>query len=126
MELKDIIIKINELLEDKKYYYIVTPTYTIPGHYYNKDIHAYTPEGDIVKEEPEEISGLYTWDELLTVLDNNLLLTTDVPDVAPDKIVKEGKHKVLLEYDKEDEVEYEDETGYEMRYYNYHIQICEK
>ena len=76
----------------------------------------------------EEISKLYTWEELLSVLDDEYLLTSAVPDEPPTEILKEEhNHKIILNYEVEREQEYDDEDGrYEIRYYTYDIQICIK
>ena len=100
----------------------------IPGHYWNDDIKAYTNEGDIYGYDGLEISKLYTWEELLCALDDEYLLTDDVPDDAPTEVIKEEHdHKILLEYEVEREQEYDDEYGhFEVRYYTYEVQICVK
>ena len=116
------------LEEEPKYYFIVDANYSVPGHYWNDDIKAYTPEGDTYGGDPIETSKLYTWQELLYALDDELLLTDDVPDEAPTEILKEENgNKILLEYDVEREQEWDDEEGhFEIRYYNYDVQICIK
>lgn len=114
--------------ETTKYYYIINADYVIPGHYWNDDIKAYTNEGDIYGYDGLEISKLYTWEELLCALDDEYLLTDDVPDDAPTEVIKEEHdHKILLEYEVEREQEYDDEYGhFEVRYYTYEVQICVK
>ena len=114
--------------ETTKYYYIVDADYVVPGHYWNNDIKAYTNEGDTYGYDGLEISKLYTWEELLCALDDEYLLTDDVPDDAPTEVTKEEHdHKILLEYEVEREQEYDDEDGhYEVRYYTYEVQICVK
>jgi hypothetical protein len=116
------------LEEEPKYYFIVDANYSVPGHYWNDDIKAYTPEGDRDEYDGQETSKLYTWQELLYALDDELLLTDDVPDEAPTEILKEENgNKILLEYDVEREQELDDEEGhFEIRYYNYDVQICIK
>ena len=88
----------------------------------------YTNEGDIYGYDGLEISKLYTWEELLCALDDEYLLTDDVPDDAPTEVIKEEHdHKILLEYEVEREQEYDDEYGhFEVRYYTYEVQICVK
>lgn len=114
--------------EKPKYYYIINADYIIPGHYWNNDVKVYTDEGDTYGSDGEEISKLYTWEELLSVLDDEYLLTNDVPDVAPTEITKEEDgHKIILSYSIDREQEYDDEDGhYEIRYYTYDIHICVK
>ena len=114
--------------ETTKYYYIVDANYFLPGHYWNDDIKAYTDQGDNYICDDEEISKLYTWEELLCALDNEYLLTDDVPDDAPTEVTKEEHgHKILLDYEVEREQEYEEENGhFEIRYYTYEVQICVK
>ena len=114
--------------ETTKYYYIVDADYVVPGHYWNDDIKAYTCEGDTYGYDGLEISKLYTWEELLCALDDEYLLTDDVPDDAPTEVTKEEHgHKILLEYEVEREQEYDDEYGhFEVRYYTYEVQICVK
>ena len=120
---------INEA-EDKgeaKYYFIVDANYSVPGYYYDNNIHAYTPEGDTYGSDPVETSKLYTWEELLYALDDEYLLTDEVPDEAPEEILKEENgHKILVQYEVEDEKEYDDDHGTELRYYHYDVQICIK
>ena len=115
-------------LEKPKYYYIINADYVVPGHYWNDVIKRYTNEGDTYGFDGEEISKLYTWEELLSVLDDEYLLTSDVPDEPPTEILKEEhNHKIILNYEVEREQEYDDEDGhYEIRYYTYDIQICLK
>lgn len=120
---------INEALEEKpKYYYIVDADYSVAGHYWNDDIKAYTDEGDTYGSDGVETSKLYTWEELLHALDDEYLLTDDVPDEPPTEILKEEHgHKILLDYEVEREQEWDDEYGhFEMRYYVYDVQICVK
>lgn len=120
---------INEALEEKpKYYYIVDADYSVPGHYWNDDIKAYTDEGDTYGSDGVETSKLYTWEELLYALDDEYLLTDDVPDEPPTEILKEEHdHKILVDYEVEREQEWDDEYGhFEMRYYTYEVQICVK
>lgn len=114
--------------ETTKYYYIVDADYVVPGHYWNNDIKAYTNEGDTYGYDGLEISKLYTWEELLSALDDEYLLTDDVPDEPPTEILKEEHdHKILLEYEVEREQEWDDEYGhFEIRYYTYEVQICVK
>lgn len=121
-------IKLAEDEGEAKYYYIVDANYSVPGHYWNDDIKAYTPEGDRDGYDGQETSKLYTWQELLYALDDEYLLTDDVPDEAPTEILKEENgHKVLVQYEVEDEKEWDDEEGhFEIRYYNYEVQICIK
>ena len=83
-------MKSNEALEEKpKYYYIVDADYSVAGHYWNDDIKAYTDEGDTYGSDGVETSKLYTWEELLHALDDEYLLTDDVPDEPPTEILKE-------------------------------------
>ena len=120
---------INEALEEKpKYYYIVDADYSVPGHYWNDDIKAYTDEGDTYGSDGVETSKLYTWEELLHALDDEYLLTDDVPDEPPTEILKEEHgHKILVDYEVEREQEWDDEYGqFETRYYVYDVQICVK
>ena len=120
---------INEALEEKpKYYYIVDADYSVPGHYWNDDIKAYTDEGDTYGSDGVETSKLYTWEELLHALDDEYLLTDDVPDEPPTEILKEEHgHKILVDYEVEREQEWDDEYGhFEMRYYVYDVKICVK
>ena len=120
---------INEAEENEaKYYFIVDANYSVPGHYWNDDIKAYTPEGDRDEYDGQETSKLYTWQELLYALDDEYLLTDDVPDEPPTEILKEENgHKVLVQYEVEREQEWDDEEGhFEIRYYNYEVQICIK
>ena len=114
--------------ETTKYYYIVDADYVVPGHYWNNDIKAYTNEGDTYGYDGLEISKLYTWEELLSALDDEYLLTDDVPDDAPTEVTKEEYgHKILINYEVEREQEYEEENGrFEIRYYTYEVQICVK
>ena len=114
--------------ETTKYYYVINADYVVPGHYWNNDIKAYTNEGDTYGYDGLEISKLYTWEELLCALDDEYLLTDDVPDDAPTEILKEElDHKILLEYEVEREQEWDDEYGhFEIRYYTYEVQICVK
>ena len=120
---------INEALEEKpKYYYIVDADYSVPGHYWNDDIKAYTDEGDTYGSDGVETSKLYTWEELLHALDDEYLLTDDVPDEPPTEILKEEHgHKILVDYEVEREQEWDDEYGhFEMSYYVNDVQICVK
>lgn len=120
---------INEALEEKpKYYYIVDADYSVAGHYWNDDIKAYTPEGDTYGSDGLEISKLYTWEDLMTALDDEYLLTDDVPDEPPTEIIEvERGHKIILNYEVEREQEWEDDYGhFEIRYYTYDVQICVK
>ena len=120
---------INEALEEKpKYYYIVDADYSVAGHYWNDDIKAYTDEGDTYGSDGVETSKLYTWEELLHALDDEYLLTDDVPDEPPTEILKEEHgHKILVDYEVEREQEWDDEYGhFEMRYYVYEVQSCIK
>lgn len=121
-------IKLAEDEGEAKYYYIVDANYSVPGHYWNDDIKAYTPEGDRDEYDGQETSKLYTWQELLYALDDELLLTDDVPDEPPTEILKEENgNKILIEYNVEREQEWDDEEGhFEIRYYNYEVQICIK
>ena len=114
--------------ETTKYYYIINADYVVPGHYWNDDIKAYTNEGDTYGYDDLEVSKLYTWEELLCALDDEYLLTDDVPDDAPTEVTKEEHgHKILLEYEVEREQEWDDEYGhFEIRYYTYEVQICVK
>ena len=114
--------------EKPKYYYIVDANYSVAGHYWNDDIKAYTDEGDTYGSDGVETSKLYTWEELLCALDDEYLLTNDVPDEPPTEILKEEYgHKILLDYEVEREQEWDDEYGhFEMRYYTYEVQICVK
>ena len=125
-KLRDVINEAEE--NEAKYYYIVDANYSVPGHYWNDDIKAYTPEGDRDEYDGQETSKLYTWDDLLWALDDEYLLTDDVPDEAPTEIIKEENgNKILLEYNVEREQEWDDEEGhFEIRYYNYEVQICIK
>ena len=114
--------------EKTKYYYIVDANYSVAGHYWNDDIKAYTDEGDTYGSDSVETSKLYTWEELLYALDDEYLLTNDVPDEPPTEILKEEHgHKILVDYEVEREQEWDDEYGhFEMRYYTYEVQICVK
>ena len=120
---------INEALEEKpKYYYIVDADYSVAGHYWNDDIKAYTDEGDTYGSDGVETSKLYTWEELLHALDDEYLLTDDVPDEPPTEILKEEHgHKILVDYEVEREQEWDDEYGHsQMRYYVYDVHMCVK
>lgn len=113
---------------EAKYYFIVESDYYIPGHYWNDDIKAYTPEGDNNASDPTEIYGYYTWDQMETELDDMLLLTDDVPEEPTTEIDhEEGGHKIICEYEVEREVEMDDEEGYSgIYYYTYTVKVCLK
>jgi len=116
--------------EGKQYYYIVNGgSYTIPGYYYNNDIHAYTPEGDEQGEKDGWKSTIFnSWDELLNGLDDELLLNEEIEDFNPDNVTPVEKNgcKVLLETETTKFETDDDEDGH---YWEgevlYEIWICE-
>lgn len=100
---------------EAKYWYTYDSWRYYAGHYYNTDVHAYTPEGDYDKPGDNYKSEEFkTWYELLDALDEELLLTDNVYDIQPediDKALQTSDHKVT-EYEVELEKEDDDEYGH--------------
>ena len=127
--INECIRKANEEENEAKYYYVVFRNYVTDTSYYDKNLHTLIPDYTDGYE-GTEISDLYTWDDLLTQLDNEYLLSYDLPENKPlTKIIKtENGHKILFRYNVEDEdiVDVDDNDHYETRYYDFEVWICVK
>lgn len=128
---------INEALELNKppmeYYYEVSDgSYTISGHYWNDDIHAYTPEGDSDGyTEGFESDTFDTWEELIDDLDNEGFLCSKVEDMDPTQVesVQTKIGKLLCEYETTKYETHEDDYGHYWEgevYYTVYIYEREK
>ena len=98
-----------------KYWFSYDSWKYFDGHYYNTDIHAYTPEGDYDKAGDSEVSKKYdSWDDLCKALDDEYLLTDSVEDIEPEDIEKaqNSTDHLVLEYEVEKEFFAEDEYGH--------------
>lgn len=117
-----------ESQDDKKYYAIVDSTYCIPGHYYNQDIKASTPEGDVTDMEPTEVYGPYTWSDMLDKLDKMELLHDDVPEEPIIEVLNtEDGFDILMQYEIEEEREVDDEEyNYGIYYFTHEVRIGTK
>lgn len=132
-EIKKYIQSIKEYneTESKEYYYVVLGGYYVKaGHYWNSDIHAYTPEGDEVIETSGWKSPIFSdWNELINALDEDLLLADEVEDLNPNELcptTDKKDRKVLYSYEYTRFETDEDEYGhYWEGDVTYDIIICE-